>query len=367
MLYNLYVMQIIKAIKNEYQDAVSQAVKVLQNGGLVIYPTETCYGVAVDASNPQAVLKLLEYKRRPEGKAISIAVSDKEMAEKYVELNATAKSVYEKFLPGPVTVISKDKGLLASGLASEFSTLGVRIPDYEIAEAITKELGAPITATSANSSGRKTPYTIQDVLDNITLRQKELIDLILDAGELPHNPPSTVIDTTKEDLKILRHGDITMGTLITTETVNSAEAMQKQGEDLIRSYKNILAEKALLIMFNADLGAGKTQFIKGVAKELGIKDNVNSPTFVLMKEYDHNYNNLTGQLIHLDAWRLESLAEMDAFALPQYFKIGNVIAVEWAGIAKEYLESISDRNDVAKVYIEIEYKSLDERTLRIYE
>jgi tRNA threonylcarbamoyl adenosine modification protein YjeE len=236
-----------------------------------------------------------------------------------------------------------------------------------MAISIIKGLGEPITATSANVSGRKTPYAVQDILDNITSRQKDLIDIILDAGELPHNPPSTVIDTTKEDLKILRHGDINLGRLITTETITSEEAMQNQGAELIKNYKNVLAEKAILIMFNADLGAGKTQFIKGVARELEIKDIVNSPTFILLKEYDHNYNNIQGKLIHLDAWRLESLEEMNDFDLAQYFKPGNVIAVEWAGIAKEYLESISERNDVAKIYIEIEYKTLEERILRIYE
>ncbi len=360
-------MQIIKTVKSEYTDAVKQAVAALKNGGLVIYPTETCYGVAAAANNTNAVKKLLQYKRRPEGKPISIAVSSKEMAEAYVELNQTAKDIYDKFLPGPVTVISKNLGKVAPGLASEQDNLGVRIPDAEIAIALIEQLGAPITATSANISGKKTPYTIEDITENMSSKQRELIDIILDAGELPHNPPSTVIDTTKEDLKVLRHGDIAFGRLITTEIVSSDEAMQQQGAALIESYKNILAEKSLLLMFNADLGAGKTQFIKGVAKQLQIKTIVNSPTFVLLKEYEHVFNNLAGKLIHIDAWRLESLEEMDSFKLQQYFKAGNVIAVEWAGMAKEYLESISERDDVVKIYIEIEYKSLTERTLKIYE
>lgn len=360
-------MQIIKTIKSEYSDAVKQAVAALKNSGLVIYPTETCYGIAAAANDPVAVRKLLQYKRRPEGKPVSIAVSDINMAAEYVEINDTANEIYEKFLPGPVTVISKDLGKVAEGLASEQGTLGVRIPDYEIAMAIIKEFGSAITATSANISGKKTPYTIEDITDNMSSKQRELVDVLLDVGELPHNPPSTVIDTTKEDLKVLRHGDIAFGRLITTEIVSSDEKMQQQGASLIESYKNILAEKSLLLMFNADLGAGKTQFIKGVASQLQIKTIVNSPTFVLLKEYPHAFNNLEGKLIHIDAWRLESLEEMDSFKLQQYFKKGNVIAVEWAGMAKEYLESISERDDVVKIYIEIEYKSLNERILKVYE
>lgn len=358
-------MQIIKAIKSE--DVINKAVEILNNGGLIIYPTETCYGVGVDATNANAVIKLLEYKRRPEGKAISIAVDSIEMAKKYVDINDEAKALYKKFLPGPVTIVSKSTGKLPYGLESENKTLGIRIPNHEIPIEIIKKLGKPITATSANSSGRKTPYTIVDILDNITMKQKSMVDLILDAGDLPHNPPSTVIDTVNDSMKILRFGDVNLGTLITTEDVDSSLDMQKQGRKLIKNYKNILAEKAVLLMFNADLGAGKTQFIKGVAKELGIKEIVNSPTFTMLKEYDYNYENREGKLIHIDAWRLESIEEMDAFQLQQYFIANNVIAIEWAGMAKEYLETISENSNVVKIYIDIRYTDLNKRVLRVYE
>lgn len=360
-------MQIVKATKIEYQDIVLSAVKILKEGGLVIYPTETCYGVAALATDPLAVQKLLEYKRRPEGKAVSIAVADRAMAEQFVELNETASDVYEKFLPGPVTVVSKSRKLVVPGLESEEGSLGVRIPDYPLALEIIRELGGPITATSANSSGQKTPYTVDDVVNNLTMNQKQLIDLILDAGELPHNPPSTVIDTTKEALKILRRGTLNFKDKVLEEKIEDAEAMQEFGRKFLASYKGLLAEKSLLISFNADLGAGKTQFVKGLAQELRIKDLVTSPTFILMKEYDHEYTGTPSKLIHLDAWRLESIEELAGLDLPQYFKPGNVIAVEWAGMAKEYLESIGERRDVIKVYIEIVYDSLETRTVRIYE
>ena len=360
-------MIVIQAAKTEYQDAINKAVEILASGGLIVYPTETCYGVGVDATNPLAIKKLLDYKHRPEGKAISIAVTDKEMAEQFVELNPIALNIYTKFLPGPVTVISMGKSNLAPGLQAENGSLGVRIPDYQMTLDLIKKFGKPITATSANSSGKKTPYNLNDLMENLTIKQKQLLDLVLDAGELPHNPPSTVIDTTKEDLKILRRGDINFGQMLVSETIQSEEAMREQGVMLIKRFNNLLAKKALLIMFNADLGAGKTQLIKGIAEELRIKAVVNSPTFVLLKEYPFEYNGIFGQLIHLDAWRLESLTEMDALNLQQYFQPGNIIAVEWAGMAKEYLESISSRDDVFKVYIEIEYSSLTERKLNIYE
>ncbi len=367
MLYNTYIMKVLSLdIKNK-DSIIDEAVAVLKNGGLVIYPTETCYGVAVQAINELAVAKLLKYKRRPEGKAISIAVVNMDMAEKYVELNKTAENIYEKFLPGPVTVVSMSKGKVVKGLEAEDATLGVRIPDYNFTLDLIEALGDPITATSANSSGKKTPYAIADIFNNLSQKQLDLIDLVIDVGELPHNPPSTVIDTTKEELKVLRHGDVNLASASKVLQISNSEAMQEQGQLLIRRFKNLLSEKPMLVMFNADLGAGKTQFIKGMAKELCVKELVNSPTFVLLKEYGFEFNNAPGKLIHLDAWRLESVSELSQMNLEGYFKKGNVIAVEWAGMAKEYLESLSAKLAIIKVYIEISYTSLNERELSIYE
>src|SRR3989304_1221808 len=98
---------------------IDRAVKVLKTGGLVIYPTETCYGAGVDATNQKSVAKVLKYKTRREGKPLSIAVTDQKMASRYVKLNATAKNLYKQFLPGPLTVVSAGKHRVASGVESE--------------------------------------------------------------------------------------------------------------------------------------------------------------------------------------------------------------------------------------------------------
>ncbi len=160
-------------------------VEVLRNGGLVIYPTETVYGVGVDATNPKAVEKLISYKNRPFGKPFSVAVSDVEMAKKYVKINKIAREIYNKFLPGPVTVVSKGKQKVAPGIESESGTLGIRIPDYKLVTDVVSILGKPLTATSANASYKKRPYSVSNILDNLSTKQKKLIDLIIDAGTLP--------------------------------------------------------------------------------------------------------------------------------------------------------------------------------------
>lgn len=359
-------MEVISVNNQNLKEVVLRAAEVLKNGGLVIYPTETCYGVGVNALNNEAVKKLINYKKRPEGKAISIAVSDIEMARVYVDLNTVAKNVYKTFLPGPVTVISKDLGKVCKELVSEEKTLGVRIPKFKLVTDIVKECGFPISATSANSAGKKNPYKIEDIFENISSKQKELIDLVIDAGELEHNPPSTVIDTTKEEMKVLRRGDIKVGKLLVDKIIKSDVEMQEAGMELVQKHKNLLKDNCLLIMFNAELGAGKTQFVKGVAKAVGIKNNINSPTFILVKEYPFENETAKGELIHIDAWRLESLEELKKLELENYIKTGNILAVEWAGKAQEYLSGISDAK-VIKIYVEINYIDLNTRSIKIYD
>lgn len=144
----------MKIINND-KNAVKSAVEVLASGGLVIYPTETIYGIGADALNPGAIVKLAKYKQRPLGKPYSIAVSDIKMAEKYVTLNESARNIYKEFLPGPVTVVSTGKHVVAQGVESETGTLGIRIPDYKLVIDIVKSFGKPITSTSANASYKK--------------------------------------------------------------------------------------------------------------------------------------------------------------------------------------------------------------------
>ncbi|MDP2874119.1 MAG: L-threonylcarbamoyladenylate synthase [bacterium] len=199
-------MEILRLKEENRQAAIEKSVNVLRNGGLLIYPTETCYGLGADATSKQAIDLLLSYKREREGKPISIAVADQEMAEKYVELNALAKNLYRQYLPGPLTVISSSRGLIDSRAESATKTLGVRIPDYPMIREISAGLGKPITSTSANTSGGGEPYNIQDLLAGLPEEKKNLLTLLLDAGELPRRPSSTVVDTTSGQLVILRAG-----------------------------------------------------------------------------------------------------------------------------------------------------------------
>ena len=180
-----------------------------------------------------AVDKLLAYKSRREGKPMSIAVPDQAEAEKYVVVNEQAQQLYQ-FLPGPVTVVSKSLGKVARGVESEFGTLGVRIPDQDLMLKICRALGKPITATSANASGKKRPYSVADIISGLSNKQKSLIDLILDVGTLPKNEPSTVIDTTLSTPTTLRQGKIKNQDADSLISRSEAETKKIAGTSIIK-------------------------------------------------------------------------------------------------------------------------------------
>ena len=322
-------MQIIKTFDNK------MVINILEGGGLVVFPCETVYGIAVDASNSEAVKKLNTYKQRPFGKPYAIMCSGQKMAKKYVVLNDTAKNLYKRFLPGPVTVVSKGKGIVASGIQSELGTLGIRIPDYPPLLMLIKEYGKPIVATSANASYQKRSYKLVDILDNISKKQKKLIDLMIDAGELPHNEPSTVIDTTLDDKPIiLRQGEIKLKKK--NEVLSrSEENTQNIAKELWQKYDSFAGKRAIIFALEGKMGVGKTQFVKGLARAMGIKEQVTSPSYDLLNAYT--------KLIHIDTWRMvnpnQELAELN---IKNIITDKSVIAIEWADKALEEIKKYSD-------------------------
>lgn len=331
-LYNTQV-KIIDLVITPPEKTIAQTIEVLQAGGIVIFPTETTYGAGVDATNQAAVDKLLSYKSRREGKPMSIAVADQSMASQYVELNQSAQKLFDRFLPGPITVVCKSRGKVAKGVASEFGTLGIRIPDYQLILDVVKTYGKPITATSANSSGAKRPYTIQDIFDRLSQKQLSLIDLVLDAGELPHNPPSTVIDTTLSTPVVVRDRQTNESELrnqpnftLTSQSPSETEAIA--GRLLLKNW-NRIQESGLVIGLNGPLGIGKTIFAKGAAKFLQIEEIIKSPTYAYIEEYDYTRYQTSGKFFHLDLWKVDDQQTFDRLDIMNMVQPNSVILIEW--------------------------------------
>ena len=331
------------------QECAVAAAEVLSQGGLVVYPTETVYGVAVDATNASAVSRLLTYKNRPVGRAISVCVADEAAASQLVELNETATRLYRTFLPGPLTVISKSRGMVDARLASELGTLGIRISAHPFVAALTAVSSQPFTATSANRSGGAQPYSITTLLASLSPAQQNLIDLVIDAGTLPRRDPSTVIDTTSEAQDLVRAGS---NLIHFTEQFQSAseEETRAVAARLLQSTAYQLRERALLFALEGEMGAGKTQFAKGIAAALGVEQPVTSPTYTLMEEYAGSWEGQPVYFLHLDLWRLTqvTLAELD---LERSLLPNTVIVVEWVQPLLPHLAELTERVAGYRIFI----------------
>jgi L-threonylcarbamoyladenylate synthase len=331
------------------EEKITEIVSVLSNGGLVILPTETVYGIAADATNPKALSKLNQYKARPPGKPYSIAVSSLQMAKEYVDINARAEHLYEHFLPGPVTVVSYGKHKLAPGVESEKGTLGVRIPDYPLVIEIVNALGRPITATSANASYKKRPYKISDILQNISGSQKKLLDLIVDVGTLPTREPSTVIDTTYDEPVVLRQGEVKLGPENTIMTSDS-EGTQSLGKEMWQKFQATVDERPVIFALSGPMGVGKTQFTKGIARAMGIEEEVLSPTFSIEEKYRTGNH----QLIHIDTWRLQDpLEEIEALKVFEHILPKSIFVIEWAERIADLIRRYDE--EAVVVWIRMEY------------
>ncbi len=189
---------------------IQKAVEILKNGGMVIYPTDTCYGIGVDATNKKAIKKTIVFKKRDFKTPISVIVKNFKMAQEIGEFNSQAKKLFKENLPGPLTlVVKKKKSIyqLPNILTAKKRKIGIRMPNNKIALELVKKFNKPITTTSANVSNKPECYSKQEILKQFKKNIKK-IDLILDIGKLPKIKPSTVIEIIGGKLKILRQGKI---------------------------------------------------------------------------------------------------------------------------------------------------------------
>ncbi len=194
---------------------------------------------------------------------------------------------------------------------------------------------------------------------NCLNKKKQLIDLIVDAGELPHNKPSTVLDYSEDTVQMLREGDIVFER-IETIISSSPDETKKIAKSIFRSFSKQVKKKPLIIILEGEMGVGKTIFMKGIGEYLGVTDIV-SPTFVIYYEYEVK---LTGikKLIHADLFNVEESREFSHLGFQSYLKPGTVLCFEWGEKAKELLTMFESKADI--LYIRIEYQ--DEERRRIF-
>ena len=185
-------------LADDTQAAVDEAAAAIATGEAVVYPTETVYGLAADATDADAVDRVFEIKGRPYDKPISVAFADIETARQYTEPTDRELAFIDRFLPGPVTVVVDRKPALPDVLTDGRPRVGVRIPDNEVALALCRAAG-PITATSANRSGEP---SIQEPTA-LPASVAEAVGGVVDTGRTP-GTESTVVDVAAGD--IIRRG-----------------------------------------------------------------------------------------------------------------------------------------------------------------
>lgn len=198
-------MEIIKIKNNLDTSVICKAVEYLEQGKIIVYPTETFYGLGCDATNGRAVNKIYKIKSKPRDKELLFLVSGLKMVKDYLFVSTLAMKLIKEYWPGPLSIImpvlKEQQKILKS------KTGGTRISSNLIAQALVKKLGKPIISTSANISGQPASLTVDEIVEYF-FKQKCKPDLILDAGRLKKSKGSTIIDLTKGEVMIVREGDV---------------------------------------------------------------------------------------------------------------------------------------------------------------
>ena len=196
---------------NPEADRLRQAAGVIHSGGIVAYPTETYYGLGVDALNTEAVERLFKVKGRDPAMPISIIIEDVKQLEVVArEVPSEARVLIEKFWPGPLTILFWKSERLSGVLTGGTNKIGVRIPDHTVALQFLRVVGKPLTATSANRSGRPGAVSAVSVDESLG----DTIDLVLDGGDTPGGAESTIVDATFYPPRLVREGRVPFGEVL---------------------------------------------------------------------------------------------------------------------------------------------------------
>lgn len=183
----------------------SRAVDALKRGEVIVFPTETFYGLGADAFNEAAVEQIISLKGRSPDQTVSIIVADREMLNSVVtHVSPAAQKLMDRFWPGPLTLVLPAKKNLPALLLNRDGGIGVRISSHPLATRLARELGHPITATSANPSGREPARTVEEAMGYFSGK----LGIFLDGGRLEGKKGSTVMDVSQDKIRIVREGEI---------------------------------------------------------------------------------------------------------------------------------------------------------------
>lgn len=191
--------------KNPKYINLKEPAQIIQEGGIVIFPTETVYGIGVNGLNETAIKKLYEVKQRPINKPISLLVNSIEMIEKVAkDITEIEYDLIKRFLPGPLTIVLKKKDIVPDIVTAGFDTIGIRMPENEIALKLIEYAGVPIATPSANISGRPSGTNLKAIMKDFN----DKVDYFIDGGISKIGVASTIVQVVNDNPYILRKGKI---------------------------------------------------------------------------------------------------------------------------------------------------------------
>ena len=200
-------MTVLKATQNN----ILKAAQTVKKGGTVVYPTETVYGLGCDPLNRQAVKRVLEVKGN-RNKPFPVLAANLADANKIAVVSVEGKKLATKFWPGPLTIIFPRKAVLSDVVTFGLDSVGVRIPNNDVALSLIRLSGGLLIGSSANRSGEKSPRSVQEMSEEL----KNMVDIVLDGGHTLQGTPSTVVDLSSDTPKILREGPINLKQILNT-------------------------------------------------------------------------------------------------------------------------------------------------------
>ena len=194
---------------------IERAAEIVKSGGVIVYPTDTSYGLGCDARNPDALERLLAIKRRDRRLGVPLLFSDLGQSEQYHDFGSLEKVIARLFWPGFLTLIVKARPGVPDHITADRSNIAIRVPNHVIPRGIAHKIGGPIVGTSANRSGGASPFDITVAMDQL----REEVDLYIDGGPSPSSANSTIIGVEGAEegeplnIKVYREGQLSINQL----------------------------------------------------------------------------------------------------------------------------------------------------------
>ena len=277
--------------ENYFNKILNYPAKVLKEGGLVAFPTETVYGLGCNALDEDAITKIFEVKGRPGDNPLIVHISEIEMLDSLVkDYSGIVKKVISKFWPGPLTIVFKSSDLVPSSVTAGLDTVAIRVPSNAIAQKLIEIADVPVAAPSANLSGKPSPTSAKHVIDDLSGK----IECIIDGGDCKVGLESTVLDMSSDQPTILRPGGVTIEELrnvipsvIYDEALKNLELIPKSPG---MKYVHYSPEAEVYILENFDYSPGSIEKIEEIIKNDFLDKKIGfmgSKSFV--KYFDNHY------------------------------------------------------------------------------